>query len=165
MTEKLIGKQPCLWRTGDQEYVGEADWVELCLVAGNGVSGVEEYYVNDRGRRVPSKRLYAFTRGHSIIIRKSATFLPPCKWSIHTFPLCHNIFEIVGNYLLSKVVSVLWYTERTSVLFCIAYYMGHAVAQFLRRCAINWKVAGSIPDGVTGFFHSVALWSWGRLSL
>jgi hypothetical protein len=31
--------------------------------------------------------------------------------------------------------------------------MGHAVTQWLRHCAINRKVAGSIPDGVTGFFH------------
>jgi hypothetical protein len=30
---------------------------------------------------------------------------------------------------------------------------GHAVAQWLRHCATNRKVAGSIPDGVTGIFH------------
>ena len=30
---------------------------------------------------------------------------------------------------------------------------GTAVAQWLRCCATNWKVAGSIPDGVTGIFH------------
>jgi hypothetical protein len=30
---------------------------------------------------------------------------------------------------------------------------GHAVAQWLRHCATNRKVAGSISDGVTGFFH------------
>jgi hypothetical protein len=30
---------------------------------------------------------------------------------------------------------------------------GHAVAQWLRHCAINRKVAGSIPDGVIGIFH------------
>jgi hypothetical protein len=29
----------------------------------------------------------------------------------------------------------------------------HAVAQWLRHCATNRKVAGSIPDGITGFFH------------
>jgi hypothetical protein len=29
----------------------------------------------------------------------------------------------------------------------------HAVAQWLRHCATNRKVAGSIPDGVTGIFH------------
>jgi len=28
-----------------------------------------------------------------------------------------------------------------------------AVAQWLRRCATNQKVAGSIPDGVNGIFH------------
>ena len=28
-----------------------------------------------------------------------------------------------------------------------------AVAQWLRCCATNRKVAGSIPDGVTGDFH------------
>jgi hypothetical protein len=31
--------------------------------------------------------------------------------------------------------------------------LGHAVAQWLRHCATNWKFAGSIPDGVTGIFH------------
>jgi hypothetical protein len=31
--------------------------------------------------------------------------------------------------------------------------MVHAVAQWLRHCGTNRKVAGSIPDGVTGFFH------------
>jgi hypothetical protein len=30
---------------------------------------------------------------------------------------------------------------------------GHAVAQWLRHCATNRKVAGSIPDGVIGIFH------------
>ena len=28
-----------------------------------------------------------------------------------------------------------------------------AMAQWLRCCATNWKVAGSIPDGVIGIFH------------
>ena len=31
--------------------------------------------------------------------------------------------------------------------------MGTTVAQWLRCCATNWKVAGSIPDGVIGIFH------------
>jgi hypothetical protein len=30
---------------------------------------------------------------------------------------------------------------------------GTAVAQWLRYCATNRKVTGSIPDGVIGFFH------------
>jgi hypothetical protein len=30
---------------------------------------------------------------------------------------------------------------------------GYAVAQCLRHCAINRKIVGWIPDGVTGFYH------------
>jgi len=42
--------------------------------------------------------------------------------------------------------------------------------QWLRCCATNQKVAGSIPAGVIGIFHrheilSIALWRWGWLSL
>jgi hypothetical protein len=43
------------------------------------------------------------------------------------------------------------------------------VAQWLRFCATNRKVAGSIPDGVTEFFRrhnpSDRTMAWGRLSL
>ena len=35
----------------------------------------------------------------------------------------------------------------------IYVYMGTAVAQWLRCCASNRKVAGSFPDGVIGIFH------------
>jgi hypothetical protein len=33
------------------------------------------------------------------------------------------------------------------------YTSGSVVAQWLRCCATNRKVAGSIPDGVIGIFH------------
>ena len=33
--------------------------------------------------------------------------------------------------------------------------MGTAVAQWLRHCAANRKVAGSIPAGVSGFFIDI----------
>ena len=30
---------------------------------------------------------------------------------------------------------------------------GHRASSWLRNCAANQKMAGSIPDGVTGIFH------------
>ena len=35
----------------------------------------------------------------------------------------------------------------------MSYVFGVVVAQWLRCCATNWKVAGSIPDGFIGIFH------------
>jgi len=56
--------------------------------------------------------------------------------------------------------------------FCTVCFsiIGTAVAQWLRCCAINRTVSGSIPAGVIGIFHwhkilPIALWPWGRLSL
>jgi hypothetical protein len=49
-------------------------------------------------------------------------------------------------------------------LFLICTYNWHwwnAVAQWLRYCAINLKVVGSIPDGVIGIFHwHISFWSY-----
>jgi len=38
---------------------------------------------------------------------------------------------------------------------CTINLEGSAVAQWLKYCATNWKVAGSIPAGVSGFFIDV----------
>jgi hypothetical protein len=53
-----------------------------------------------------------------------------------------------------------------SLLYCLYCSWGHVVAQWLRHCATNQKVVGSIPDGVIGIFlwhnpcgHTMALGS------
>jgi len=49
------------------------------------------------------------------------------------------------------------------------FLAGTVVAQWLRCCATNLKVTGSIPDGVMEFFIDIilliALWPWGWLIL
>ena len=58
-----------------------------------------------------------------------------------TTPLCAPVSYVktcIKEYLL---------------LLLLLINMGTAVAQWLRRCATNRKVAGSIPDGVLGIFH------------
>ena len=46
------------------------------------------------------------------------------------------------------------YTGSFQTLYRLLYIrLGTAVAQWLRRCATNREVAGSIPDGVIGIFH------------
>jgi hypothetical protein len=55
--------------------------------------------------------------------------------------------------------------QRVCVRFCFllgtvrnltaAHYQETAVAQWLRYCATNQKVAGSIPDGVMEFFIDI----------
>jgi len=45
------------------------------------------------------------------------------------------------------------------------FFTHYLVMCWLRHCATSRKVAGSISDGVTGFFIDIilpaALWSWG----
>jgi len=52
-------------------------------------------------------------------------------------------------------------SKELTLLICTVYFMkirsnrGTAVAQWLRCCATNRKVAGSIPVGVSGFFIDI----------
>ena len=57
------------------------------------------------------------------------------------------------------------YSENFNYIY-IYIYVGTAVAQWLRCCATNRKVSGSIPAGVIESCHShkilpIALWTWG----
>ena len=67
----------------------------------------------------------------------------------------------------AKVLKI--YHEKSWIYFTISIKRRTAVAQWLRCCATNRKVAGSIPDGVTVIFHwhnpSGRTMPWGWLSL
>jgi len=41
------------------------------------------------------------------------------------------------------------------IIFLYMFRAGTAVTQWLRCCATNWEVAGSIPAGVSGFFIDI----------
>jgi len=55
--------------------------------------------------------------------------------------------------LYGKKVAVCF--DFVCVYIYIYIYMGTAVAQWLRCCATNRKVAGLIPAGVSGFFIDI----------
>ena len=77
---------------------------------------------------------------------------------------------------MKKGIKMIWIFKYFEVQFLKTDYNNYmsyletAVAQWLRCCATNRKVAGLIPAGVIGIFHwhkifPIALWPWGRLSL
>jgi len=61
-------------------------------------------------------------------------------------------FYITQFYILLLFMG---FIVRNHVYFLLFYLflMGTAVAQWLRCCATNRKVAGLVPPGVIGFFH------------
>ena len=59
---------------------------------------------------------------------------------------------IVGLPFLHMHVTRFAY-QAEEFLQCTDIREGTAVSQWLRCCATNRKVAGSIPDGVIGIFH------------
>ena len=63
------------------------------------------------------------------------------------------LFVVYYNILYYNILyyNILYYII---LYYIILYYnKGTVVAQWLRFCATNRKVAGSIPDGVIGIFH------------
>ena len=48
-----------------------------------------------------------------------------------------------------------WISEQTATISLYSINLGTSVAQWLRCCATNRKVAGSIPAGVSRFFIDI----------
>ena len=71
----------------------------------------------------------------------------PWRWPFT--PSSAEVKEIVALYVYSPSGPVLGWIWPLNLCMCVAI----AVAQWLRCCATNRKVAGSIPDGVIGNFH------------
>jgi hypothetical protein len=63
---------------------------------------------------------------------------------------------LIVTSTLQAISCFLAYLIRTDVLsFRIQFAWGTVVEQWLRYCATNQKVAGSIPDGVVKFFVDI----------
>ena len=69
-------------------------------------------------------------------------------WARHA--MCESAFS-------QPIWDSIWCTPfglaQSTAVVCTTVSEGTAVAQWLRHCATNWKVAGSILDGVIGIFH------------
>ena len=66
--------------------------------------------------------------------------------------LGHNSSNVIENDIFNAVLCE--GRKSVSVIIPVVFVsLGTAVAQWLRCCATNRKVAGSIPDGVIGIFH------------
>ena len=68
----------------------------------------------------------------------------------------HEILQTALNlFILSSFQFILniLFPRLSDYITHYALFWGTAVAQWLRCCATNRKVAGSIPDGVNGIFH------------
>ena len=72
--------------------------------------------------------------------------------SFFSRPICHNLpFSFYHYYyFLCRIFTIIPETNHFPTVHNVA---GTAVAQWLRYCATNRKVAGSIPEGVIGIFH------------
>jgi hypothetical protein len=67
---------------------------------------------------------------------------------------CGEFLDLLRNSQILKKDSASLISLAVFLYFCVTYdsQRGTAVAQWLRFCATNRKVAGSIPDGVMEFF-------------
>ena len=99
----------------------------------------------------------------------------PCRLTATTYWLYSQLSFIAGGGCLSTTWGHPYYSERgplnmDAIKTVYITNLWTAVAQWLRCCATNRKVAALIPADVIGIFHwlkffPITLWPWGRLSL
>jgi hypothetical protein len=102
----------------------------------------------DGARRIKKAKFIS----HIVVVRVAANVWY-CEERIPLFlcKICTN-WKIWNHFLLLNKTFIY---RPYALLFTVdtAREVEHAVAQWLRHCATNWKVAGSIPDGVIKIFH------------
>ena len=85
--------------------------------------------------------------GYAALWPPHTSLLPPKHNLQHMFNCKKNHLGTTVQHSMFLYMTNLQYKKHSSLI------VGTAVAQWLRRCATNRKVAGSVPDGVIGIFH------------
>jgi len=154
-------------------------WSSVCISRLLTLRKKEYLHSESVDRREKGQRKNTKGWGHKILKSASCVrFNIPLKWwlrfctnngGLHcsecycfkhdSFAPCF-IFRFLFSSYTSHYFSPLETRNTTMNLFFILW----------KKFMENWKVAGSIPDGVIGIFHwhkilPIALWPWGRLSL
>ena len=92
-------------------------------------------------------RLQFLTRGRICILPSHSEWI--C-WHLNLLSSRVKQLQCIADH------SYLWhYQKLNKFIYYIHTYMGTAVVQWLRCCATNWKVGGSILAGVSGFFIDI----------
>jgi hypothetical protein len=72
---------------------------------------------------------------------------------VHLYGTVRSHLNTKAVLLKKKFIHSTYFRKIFHILGFTSWNKGTAVAQWLRYCATNRKVASSIPDDVTGIFH------------